>query len=74
MSAFKEAPESTGLVPERSLLPVPLAVSVKSAAVAVPPLSLTIVLRRCSLGAMSLLVMVQVCVLPLVTTTLEQLV
>ena len=60
MSAFRPAPESTGLVPDRSFAPVPSAVSVKSATVAVPPLSFTTTLRRCSFGAMSLLVIVQV--------------
>ena len=60
VSAFRPAPESTGLVPDRSFEPAPSAVSVKSEVVAVPPLSLTTTLRRCSFGAMSSLVIVQV--------------
>ena len=52
--------ESTGVVPERSLSSVPLAVRVKSVASASPPLSLTTTLRRCSFGAMSSFVIVQV--------------
>src|SRR4051794_12941624 len=50
VSAFKPAPESTGLVPDRSLAPAPSAVSVTSATVLVPPLSLTTTLRRCNAG------------------------
>ena len=50
VSGSRPAPESTGLVPERSFAPAPFAVSVKSCVVAVPPLSLTTTLRRCSCG------------------------
>ena len=50
VSGRSPLPESTGLVPERSLAPVPSAVRVKSCVVAVPPLSLTTTLRRCSCG------------------------
>ena len=64
MSASRPAPESTGLVPDRSLAPVPLADNGKLVTVAVPPLSLTIVLRRWRAGALSSLVTVQVFVSP----------
>ena len=60
MSAFSVDPLSTGLVPERSLEPAPSAESGKSATVFVPPLSFTTTLRRCSFGAMSSFVIVQV--------------
>src|SRR5262249_39006866 len=69
VSVFSVGLLSTGLVPERSLLPVPSAVSVKSLTVLVPPLSLTTTLRRCSLGATSSLVMVQVTLPPSGTVT-----
>ena len=64
MSAFRPAPESTGLAPERSFAPEPFAVSVKSATVAVPPLSFTTTFRRWSFGAMSSLVIVHVTAVP----------
>src|SRR6478735_236247 len=60
VSAFNVASESTGLVPDRSFPPVPSADSGKSATVFVPPLSFTTTLRKCSFGAMSSLVIVQV--------------
>ena len=53
VSAFNVPSESTGLVPDRSLLPAPLAVNVKSSTVFVPPLSLITTLRRCRPGALS---------------------
>ena len=67
------APELTGLVPDRSLVAVPFAVSVKSATVLVPPLSFTTILRRCSLGAMSSLVIVQVANPPIPTAMFDPL-
>ena len=69
MSAWRVAPESTGVVPLTSLEPVPLPVRVQSVATAVPPLSLTTFLRRWSCGGMSLLVIVQVAVWPMPTVT-----
>ncbi len=67
MSAFRPEPESTGLVPDRSFAPVPSAVNVKSATVAVPPLSFTTTFRKCSFGAMSSLVIVHVTSWPVAT-------
>ena len=67
MSALRPAPESTGLVPDRSFAPVPLAVNVKFPTVAVPPLSLATTLRRWSFGAMSSFVMVHVASPPMPT-------
>ena len=69
MSACRPAPESTGLVPEIVRLPVPSAVSVKSALTAVPPLSLVTILRGVSFGAMSSLVIVQVLSSPTASVT-----
>ena len=62
VSALNEAPLLTGVGPERfdGALPVPSACSVHSVAAAVPPLSFVTVLRRCSDGALSLLLIVQV--------------
>jgi hypothetical protein len=53
---------STGVEPYRfdGEPPVPVAVSVQSVARAVPPLSFVTVLIRCSAGALSLFVIVQV--------------
>jgi hypothetical protein len=60
VSALSVAGLSTGLLPERSLFAfVPVAVSVKSLTVLVPPLSFTTFLIKCSFGAMSLFVIVQ---------------
>src|SRR3954451_10739148 len=70
VSACTPAPESTGLVPVRSLLPAPSAFRGKSATVLVPPLLLVTTLRRCSLGAMSSLVIVQVASPPIPTVIL----
>ena len=58
MPALKEPPLSTGVEPESGVGPP--AVSVQAVARAVPPLSLVTVLRRCSAGALSLLLIVQV--------------
>src|SRR5205823_943892 len=65
--------ESTGLVPDRSLVPVPSALRVKSSVVAVPPLLFTTTFSRCSFGGMSLLVMVQVALCPMPTVMFEPL-
>ena len=69
--AEKPAPLSTGDVPLIGV--VPAADKVKSATVAVPPLSFVTTLRRCNCGAMSLLVIVQVASWPLATVMLEPL-
>src|SRR6188768_175443 len=64
VSAWSAAPESTGLVPDRSLAPAPLAVNVKSDTFFVPPLSFVTTLRRWSFGALSLFVIEQTAVSP----------
>ena len=73
VSAFRPAPESTGLVPDRSFEPAPSAASVKSGDVAVPPLSFTTTFRRCRIGAMSSLVIVHVASPPMPTVMLAPL-
>src|SRR5436190_1367289 len=73
VSACRVPSESTGVVPERSLVPVPLAVSVQSVAKAVPPLSLISTLRTCSCSARALVLTVQMPDWPIPTVMLEPL-
>src|SRR5215470_4253394 len=69
--AEKVAPLSTGEVPLSGVGPE--ADKVKSATVAVPPLLLVTILRRCSAGALSSLVIVQVALSPLARVMLAPL-